>query len=167
MASWEGLDEAFAELEAECANVIRGMTVEIFLHTLQYSPQYFGRYASSWTYKIGSPEFWTNPEFDYVAEDQGYAPIYRKGDYPALASAVKHNLGRDSGFRLGDTVYISNGVDHGEGSYAGLIEDGQIKLRAVNQPGRPLGRALDRAATWFANDVNPKHAANLKAMRIY
>ncbi len=57
MANWENLDAAFAELEAECADIVRGMTVEIFLHTLQYSPQYFGRYASSWTYKIGSPEF--------------------------------------------------------------------------------------------------------------
>ena len=71
MANWENLDAAFAELEAECADIVRGMTVEIFLHTLQYSPQYFGRYASSWTYKIGSPEFWTNPEFDYVRRIRG------------------------------------------------------------------------------------------------
>ena len=166
-SSWENLDAAFAELEAECANVVRGMTVEIFLHTLEYSPQFFGRYASSWSYKIGSPEFWSNPEFDYEAEDQGYAMIYKKGDTPALESAVRHNVGRDSSFKLGDTVYISNGVDHGQGSYAQSIEDGGIALRAVNQPGRPLGRAIDRAATWFANDVNVKHAAELKALKIY
>jgi len=167
-AKWENLDEAFAELEKECTEVVRGITVEIFLHTLQMSPQYFGRYASSWTYKVGSPELgWTNPEFVYYEEDQGYAPVYRKGDYPALASAIKHNAGRDSVFKLGDTVFISNSVDHGQGPYAAAIEDGTINLRAVNQPGRPLGRAIDRAGTWFAHDVNPKHAASLKAMRIY
>ena len=93
MANWENLDAAFAELEAECANVIRGMTVEIFLHTLQYSPQYFGRYASSWTYKIGSPEFWTNPEFDYVAEDSGQVAPSRKGDPEAIFSAMIHSSG--------------------------------------------------------------------------
>ena len=167
MANWENLDAAFAELEAECTDIVRGMTVEIFLHTLQYSPQAYGRFVSSWTYEIGRPKYWTNPQFDIDMEDSGQVALSRKGDPEAIFSAMLHNSGKDSGFRLGDTVYISNGVDHGQGSYAGLIEEGQINLRAVNMPGRPLGRAIDRAATWFANDVNPKHAANLKALRIY
>ena len=47
--NWTGLDQAFAELEAEVTEVIRGITVEIFKHTLEMSPQYFGRYVSSWT----------------------------------------------------------------------------------------------------------------------
>lgn len=162
------IDAAFDALEAECADIIRGMTVEIFLHTLQMSPQYFGRYASSWTYQVGKPELgWTNPEFVYEGEDQGYAMLHRKGDYPALASAIQHNTGRDNAFRLGETVYISNSADHGEGPYAQGIENGTVKLRSVNQPGRPLGRAIDRAATWFATSVNPKHAAELKALRLY
>ena len=167
MANWEGLDAAFAELEAECANVIRGMTVEIFQHTLQYSPQAYGRFVSSWTYNVGSADYWSNPEFDINMEDSGQVALFSKGDPEAIFSAVRHNAGRDTGFKLGDTVYIANGVDHGQGGYAAKIEDGQIALRSVNQPGRPLGRAIDRASSWFANDVNPTHAAKLKALRIY
>lgn len=163
---WEGLDAAFAELEAEVTDIVRGMTVEIFNHTLEMSPQYFGRYVSSWTYQVGKPEFWSNPEFDYVIDDTGSIPIQRKGDPEAINSAKSHNAGRDRDFKLGSTVYIANGVDHGEGPYAGLIEDGGITLRAVNQPGRPLGRSIDRAATWYAHDVNPKRVAQIKGNRL-
>lgn len=166
-SNWIGLDEAFAELEQECTEIVRGITVEIFNHTLHMSPQYFGRYVSSWTYKVGSPDFWTNPEFNYFIEDTGGIPIGRKGDPEAIFSAVLHNAGREREFKLGDTVYISNGVDHGEGPYAEAIEDGTISLRDVNQPGRPLGRSIDRAGVWYATSVNPARVPALRAMRIY
>ena len=164
---WEGLDAAFKDLVNECSDVVRGLTVEIFQHTLQMSPQSFGRYVSSWTYKVGSPDFYSNQTFVYEAEDQGYAEIKRKGDPEAIFAAMAHNKGRDKAFKLGDTVYFANGVDHGEGPYAQGIEDGTIKLRMVNLPGRPVTRAIDRAAAWFANDMNPSHAAKYKALRMY
>lgn len=162
-STWENLDEAFAELEAECANVIRGMTVEIFHYVLQQSPQSRGRYVSSWQYSLNRPVFWTNPEFaDNLPE------TYMKGNQPAIESALQANAGDDTPYKLGDTVYISNGAEGLEGEYGYLIEDGLINLRAENRGGiRPLGRAIDRAASWFANDVRPAHAAKLKATRIY
>lgn len=167
-AEWENLDEAFSTLEAECTDIVRGITVEVFWNTLKMSPQYFGRFASSWTYRIGSPEFRSSTDFDYESEDQGYAEIFRKGSVPAIESALKYNKGRDANFKLGDTVYISNGVNHGEGSYAQGIEDGSIYLRPVNMPGRPLGRAIDIASSWYGNEVHESHVGPLKRiMRLY
>lgn len=166
-AEWDNLDAAFAELEAECADTVRGMSVELFQTILNWSPQYFGRYVSSWTFRIGSPEFRTDDTFNYVAEDQGFAPVRRKGDSEAINVAKAYNIGRDKGFKLGNTIYISNGVDHGEGPYAAGIEDGSIRLRPVNLPGAPATRALDRVQAWYGNDVGAAHAAKLKAMSIY
>lgn len=166
-ASWDNLDDAFKGLIDECSEVVRGLTVEIFQHTLQMSPQYFGRYVSSWTYRVGSPEFHTNDAFNYDEESQGVVEIKRKGDPEAIFAAMAYNKGRDKAFKLGDTVYFANGVDHGEGPYAQDIEDGAIKLRMVNLPGRPVTRAIDRAAAWFANDMNPNHAAKYRALRMY
>ena len=163
MANWENLDAAFAELEAECANVIRGMTVEIFKYTLHLSPQSKGVFVSSWQYSLNRPIYWSNPEFANVEPE-----TYMKGNLPAIEAALQANAGDDAPFKLGDTVYISNGAEGLDGEYGILIEEGTMKLRYENRGGlRPLSRAVDRAATWFANDVNPKHAANLKAMRIY
>lgn len=164
--NWIDLDKAFAELEAECAEIVRGITVEIFRHTLEMSPQYFGRYVSSWTYRVGKPELWTNPEFDFVLEDAGGERIRRKGDTEAINAAKQHNAGREMEFKLGATVFISNGVDHGEGPYADLIEQEPDWLRDVNKPGRPLGRSIDRAGLWYAHTVNPKRAPALRALRI-
>ncbi len=163
MAKWEGLDAAFAELEAECANVIRGMTVEIFDYTLQLSPQSKGVFVSSWQYSLNRPVYWSNSEFAGVEPE-----TYMKGNRPAIDAALQANAGDDTPFKLGDTVYISNGAEGLDGEYGILIEDGAMKLRYENRGGlRPLSRAVDRAASWFANDVNPTHAAKLKALRIY
>ena len=91
-----------------------------------------------------------------------------KGNQPAISAAFQANAGDEMPFKLGDTVYIANGAEGLDGEYGVLIEDGTMKLRYENRGGnRPLGRALDRASTWYGNWVNPKHAAKLKAMRIY
>ena len=166
-AEWDNLDAAFAELEAECTDVVRGMSVDIFNTILDWSPQYFGRYVSSWAYSIGNPVYYTNLTYIAEPEDQGYMTIYRKGDTDAINTAKAFNAGKDKAFKLGDTIYIANGVDHGEGPYAAGVEDGSIRLRPVNLPGAPATRALDRAGVWYANDVNKMHAAKLKAMSIY
>jgi len=166
-ADWEGLDEAFAELESECADIVRGLTVEVFWNTLKMSPQYYGRYASSWTYQVGSPDFHSNPTFNTETRE-GFSVVKQKGDTAAISAALSYSSGRDKAFKLGDTVYIANGADHGEGPYAADIEDGTIQLRHVNRPGRPLGRAIDIAESWYGNDMKPTHVGPLtQIMRLY
>ena len=85
-----------------------------------------------------------------------------KGDPEAVMYAMLNNTGVPQGFKLGDTVYFTNSVDHAED-----LEEGRITLRAVNMPGRPLHRTLDRVASWYGSDVNPSRAETLKKYRMY
>ncbi len=161
--AWENLDAAFAELEAECTNVIRGMTVDIFKTAVTWSPQSKGVFVSSWQYSLNRPVFWSNPEFANTPPE-----TYMRGNREAIDAAFQANAGDDAPFKLGDIVYISNGAEGLDGEYGVLIEDGTMRLRYENRGGsRPLGRAIDRAGTWYAHTVNPKHAAQLKAIKIY
>lgn len=175
-SAWKGLDEAFAELEAELTDVARGLTVRIWSGILSKTPQYEGRMAASWSYSIGAPEYvdrshlvspdpFGQGDFTHLGYyKDGVVPLY-KGAPAAIAVSNSANAGRDKAFKLGDVVYISNGVNHGEGEYSQAIEDGNILLRAENLPGAPVSRTLDWASVYF-NDVSPPKAASLKALTI-
>lgn len=172
--AWVGLDAAFAELEAELTQVARGLTVRIFNGFLSKTPQYLGRMTASWTYSLDAPEFvdrsdQVDPEAEKLAshrfDDHGAFQGLYPGHPLAIAIANAANAGRDTGFKLGMTVYISNGVNHGEGAYSQDIEDGNIVLRAENRPGAPVARTLDWASAYY-RDISPVKARTLKALRI-
>lgn len=174
--AWKGLDAAFAELEAECTEVARGLTVRIWNGILSKTPQYEGRMAASWSYSIGAPEYvdrsaLVSPDptgqgdFTHLGYyKHGVDPIY-KGHPVAIGVANSTNQGKDKAFKLGDTIYIANGVDHGEGAYSGAVEDGNVILRAENLPGAPVSRTLDWASVYF-NDISPQKAMSLKVLTI-
>lgn len=138
--------------EAELTSVVRGLTVEIWKGILVKTPQYYGRMAASWSYSIGTPEYTDRssmvpPVPDEGAEDEEGGPkfkTYYRGHRRALEVANSVNAGRDQKFRLGDVVWIANGVDHGEGGYSQDIEDGNVNLYRWNLPGRPVSRTLDQ-----------------------
>ena len=171
---WSGLDAAFAELEAELTDVVRGMTVKIFNGFLSKTPQFMGRMTASWTYSLNVPEYvdrssLVDPEAEKLASHRftnlgTFKGLYR-GHPLAIEIANAANVGKDNGFKLGQTVYLSNGVDHGEGPYAQDIEDGNIILRAENRPGAPVARTLDWASVAY-KDVTPTAARALKNLRI-
>jgi hypothetical protein len=171
---WRDLDQAFAELEAECEDVVRGLTVRVFNGTLSKTPQFLGRMTASWNYCLGTPEYSDRSNMvdplseklnSRVYSDFGtFKGLYR-GHPLAIAIANQANKGKDRAFKLGMTVYLTNGVDHGEGGYASGIEDGSIKLRAVNRPGAPASRTLDWAGTYYRTITKAK-ASSLKALSI-
>jgi hypothetical protein len=168
---WKGLDEAFEALEEECATVIRGISVEMWRFVLGQTPQFYGRMAASWTYSLGQPEF-VNRSAEasafYMATDDledGVVPMH-KGSPAAIAIANAASAGREKDFRLGDTIWFANGVDHGEGSYSQALEDGEIHLRAANRPGAPARRAADMAQARYYNQVNPQRVEYLKSLKI-
>ena len=174
--AWIGFDEAFAELTVELTEVARGLTVRVWAGILNQTPQYEGRMTASWTYSISQPEFVDRSHL--VSEDptgQGdftHLGYYKQGVTPLdktspVAKDVANDAcaGRDKAFKLGDTVYISNGVDHGEGSYSQAIEDGNILLRAENLPGAPVARTLDYVQGYYS-DVTPAKAMTLKSLTI-
>lgn len=172
--AWKELDQAFDELVAECTEITRGLTVRVFNGILSKTPQYLGRMAASWTYSIGEPEFVDRSALvDPVPEtksasgyiDYGQFTGLWRGHPLAIAIANSANEGRDKSFKLGDIVYLANGVNHGEGAYSQDIEDGNIALRAENQPGAPVARTLDWASIYY-KDISLQKASTLKSLTI-
>jgi hypothetical protein len=158
VGEWTDLDKALDELEAKLTDVARGLTVKVWDLVLLRTPQFHGRMAASWTYSIGKPYYLDRSEYVTKEELQGPREDGRdiglsakyKGHRAAIDIANAENSYKDTAFKLGDTVYISNGVDHGEGPYSAAVENGEINLRARNQPGAPVRRTLDSIATNFS-----------------
>jgi hypothetical protein len=177
---WEGLEEAFSELEQDCTDIVRGMTVWAWNTVLQQTPQWSGAMAVSWSYSLNSPHYEDRTHEavnDTVEVDGKEMPLHQgreysllhKGYMPNIEVANAHSAGNDLPFRLGDTVYISNGVQS-EDDYAQAIEDKNysvVNLRSANRPGAMMGRTLDRMQSmWNANGVTPNAAQNLKLLKI-
>lgn len=171
--AWTGLDAAFAELEAECTNVVRGLTIQVYNGILSKTPQYLGRMAASWSYSLGSPLYVDRSALVQPPAVKGPSGFIDYGEFhglwrghpQAIAVAAAANAGKDAGFRLGMNVYISNGVNHGEGEYSQAVESGEVRLRSVNQPGAPVARTLDTIGATSQN-ISPRRATTLKALRI-
>lgn len=171
--SWDDLDGDFAKLEQEVTEIVRGFTVETFLGILAKTPQYYGRLAASWNYSLNQP-YYANRTAQVEAgrgkeQDRVEGPVNLRwrGHPLAVQIAIQACAGKDEAFRLGQTVWIANGADHGEGKYSQDIEEASpTALRAVNQPGRMVGRTLDRAAARYAEQIRPQRAAVLKTMTI-
>lgn len=171
--TWDNIDEAFAELEAECTEVVRGITVMTWNSILVKTPQYDGRMAASWSYSLNIPQYedrskeveFVGPRKIEIGKLQPSQGLYR-GHPVALQVANNANRSSDAAFKLGDTVWISNGVNHGEGPYSQDVEDGNIRLRAQNLPGQPVRRTLDMIGLRFDEDVSPRRALTLKTLRV-
>lgn len=174
MTDWEDFDKAFDELEEECTEIIRGLTVRLWNSILSKSPQYHGRFVASWSYQLNLPDPQdrsdsVDPEGNKIAsyfyDDMGaFQGLYR-GHPIAIAVANQASNGRDKQFKLGDTVYFTNGVDHGEGPYSVDIEVGNIQLRAENRPGAPVARTLDLVTASYL-DISYNQGAALKLLKI-
>lgn len=166
---WIDLDGAFAALEDELTRVAQGLTVVAWDSLLDKTPQFYGRMVASWNYSIGQPDFTDRSHQAWAAHsaqtDRGPFAGLAKGHPVAIAIANANNIGRDSRFNLGDTVYFSNGVNHGEGPYSQAVEDGDVNLRAVNRPGRPAARTFDWLSQNYA-DVSAGQAKTLATKKL-
>lgn len=173
--AWENLDEAFAKLEFEVTDTVRGLTVELWNKVLKRTPQFYGRMVASWTYTLNPAEVYDRSDYVRVQEHDantdymdrfGSFAGFMKGHPEAIAIANAESAQKDRAFKLGDTVWFTNGVDHGEGPYAAKVEFGEIHLRAVNIPGNAVARTIDWAKTNFGDDMSPRVAARLRELTI-
>lgn len=164
---WENLDEAFDELEEDLRQVARGITLQAWSFVLRETPQSYGRMAASWSYSLGVPAYTDRSEMvtPNVPVDGPEPPLHRKGDAEAIAIANQYNSGPPQAFQLGDIVWFANGVEHGEGPYAGIVEDG-YRLRPVNRPGQMVRRALDQISARYGEDVTHRQALALKKLKM-
>jgi len=172
--SWDNLDAAFDAFENECAEVVRGVTVQVWNGVLSKTPQFEGRMAASWSYSVGSPNYVdrsnmvdhdTSKLAAHRFSDLGsFLGLYR-GHPIAIGVANAANRGADRVFKLGDQVHIANGVDHGEGPYSDDVEAGRVALRPENRPGEPVRRTLDWIEARYA-DINQNQAMTLRSLTI-
>lgn len=167
---WENFDAAFDALEAELTDVARGLTVRAWDMLLSRTPQFLGQMAASWSYSLNAPDYENRWQLAMAAnlekleQDEAFKGLWR-GHPVAIGIANAANAGKDAPFRLGDTVYFANAVDHGEGSYSSDVEVGNIHLRAVNLPGAPAARTLDWIGVRY-EDITGAQAAALRGRRL-
>lgn len=171
---WKDLDEAFAAFEEEVTEVARGVTVLLWDSILIKTPQYYGGMAASWTYTYAAGNARDRSDMvrpvELAANNMWKSDVYevrRRGHPVAIGIARAASAGKEKEFKLGRTVYLTNGVDHGEGRYASIVEDWDLmKLRAVNRPGHPMKRSLDLIERRFGKDISTREAEQLRALSI-
>lgn len=183
--AWEpDFEAAFAELEKECADIVRGISVEAFKRVLYQTPQFFGRAVSSWSYSLNAPVFVDRSHMvdeaaiesdtaNFTIRETKLGPVrafygLSKGHMVGVNNALEMNKGNEQGYQLGMTIFFSNGVDHEEGPYAAGLEDGSIRLRPINQPGAMASRAFDAMQAKYGHHsgVSAERAKVLKTFRI-
>jgi len=110
----------------ETADIANGIAVEALNQVLRTSPQYSGDFAGNWNYSINVPDV----HFEMLHLMRGRKKVpFQAGDLPAIHHAQARNKGRDTGYKLGDTFYLTNAAVHYGENYAVMIETGQIKFR--------------------------------------
>jgi len=153
-----------------------GMAKIAFNHMLYISPQYSGDYAANW--KVGFDRVDDSFDMNAVSPDhhgyrnsEGLAEVapYKRGDMPAINYAKGHASW--DGFRLGQSIYLSNSAfhpDRDEGGYgviepyAWKIENGEINFRPVNEGAAHIAR---RGASYVANRFKTIDAGKLALLR--
>lgn len=167
---WDNLDAAFAHLEREVEDVVRGITVETWHGILNRTPQYLGRMVASYTYSLNAPVTVDRSHAIEVPDTEDHDElssfVRSRGHVEAINTANLYNLGNDLRFRLGDTVWITNGVDHGEGAYSAAVELGEVRLRPANLPGQPVARTLDSIVARYGANVSKHRARYLRTLQI-
>jgi len=167
---WNNLDAAIAALiKEEVEPIVKGLAATAWMKILRYTPQKYGRLAASWSYSLGEPLYvdrsQTVPSSD--DKDDHSLPIFWAGHKTAVNIANSFAVGRDSAFKLGDTIWFANGADHGDGPYSSFIENvDQSWLRLYNRPGHAVVRSMEFMETRFGEDVSASAAARLKQTKI-
>lgn len=121
------------EAKEELADTARGLAVTALNYILEHSPQYSGDFVANWNFSINNPDT-TFKEAGIIDTDEawlsGTSPLHR-GEPRAIALAKSRNKGKDNGYKLGDSFYLTNDSAHNE-PYAQKIENGTIKFRPEN-----------------------------------
>lgn len=151
----------FAAVRNATEKAATGMARLAFKRVLYTSPQYSGSFVANWKLNVGSPD--TSWDTDPLGT-KGDDPFYMMGSSPAIQHALTSQTGKLSGFKLGETIHISNSTTGftpiSKGGFeasvisplAVKIEEGKIKLRDVNVGAyRMVGRAGEELARKYTN----------------
>lgn len=153
------LDTWIEKVQDETMHVANGIVATIFHDILQRSAQSSGDFAGNWQYSIN----YVNTTFNELnLRDQG-KPLFKVGDHQAITYAKAMNRGRDKGYKIGDTFYLSNSAEHEE-PYAMKIERNQIDFRYPNQ-GETRAKAIKNIVDQYSK-VSKMQAQILKRKKL-
>ena len=156
----------FRAVEVAAGEAAAGMAAQSFNQVLYTSPQFTGDFVANWRLNIGSPDttfvpYAVAPSASTYAGRLGFEP-FGMGDTQAIRYAKVQMAGKLQGFKLGQSIFLSNSAKHDE-AYAPLIEAGLINLRPVNSG---AAHVLERALRFVrGRNSNIKSAAHLAALR--
>lgn len=152
--AFDAIDKWLSDIEYLAEEAAKGLIYKAHDIATERSPQYSGDFVANWklSYKLPDlsfdPHLFPGKQFP-VAE--GETPFHQ-GDMPAMLYSINHRTGKLDGFRLGDTLWLSNSAKHDDDifgqTYAWLIEDGLVKLRPENYGGDgPLKQVKESLST--------------------
>lgn len=168
------IDKWLVDCEKLTTRVAKGIAVQIFSDVIYRSVQYSGDFAANWKFKVGSID--TTFEVDIFKNKTFYkfGKGETEGKFEATVNvetygdtsqapryAARKNAGRDSSFKLGDTIYLSNSSTH-DHAYAPGIETGETYLRNPNNRA-PLEKARE-AVLGKGSGLALIDASNVKKM---
>jgi hypothetical protein len=132
-----------AAVEQAAEKAVVGMAFRALGYAARVTPQYSGMAAANWRLNIGSAD--TSYEKDPLQTKGDFKPHYHIGSNPAIAYAMNSQAGKLAGFKLGQTIYLSNSEVRfcdvkGDGNLfsgkmfiSNRIEEGSVELRPVNR----------------------------------
>lgn len=139
VAKWIAAVKAGAEKAV--FHIVRNAQIEATIK----SPTYSGDFASNWNVSYG------RPDTTFVSSGGDYMKIDDNLKAHPIGSAISVTKGAFdmTGFRLGQSAFLTNAAEHDE-PYAWLIEEAMIKFRPVNVgKDRVLGKTFTHLAHTF------------------
>lgn len=161
----DAFEDAFSELEDQLDAMARGVVVTFWSLVLEKTPQYWGREAASWNFTINQPRAVDRSDL-MTPQDKDNARIRQRGDPEGIQIANEFARETINDYRLGQIAYMTNGADHGEGMYAVDVEEGRVRLRAVNRPGDAVRASVATIDARFSRGISAVTAKELMGRKL-
>jgi hypothetical protein len=166
-----GVAAWLAGAEALAVQTYRGLAAYAFTYIMEETPEYTGESVSNWTLNAGAPlaQYQSGIKEEYRAAKHTRDSAHTKfwAGNPNMQALQIAEANRDTGLAtitsLDEKVYIVNATTFdgiGGRTVADLEDPPGGWLRAVNEPGHMIGRAVDYIGQNFA-DLNAAALASL------
>lgn len=134
------IDRWLLSVHEDVEQIAIGLMKVMLNQAMLHSPQYSGDFVANYKVSIGKIDKGFTPGIFSDKKFPAKAP-YQKGDMPAISFAAAANVGKTAGFKLGNTIWLSNSAAHDD-LYAWKIENNTLRLRPQNFGGEGPMRAV-------------------------
>lgn len=161
----------FAAVHKAAEQAAVGLAQHAFNQVLRTTAQYSGTTAANWKMAVGFKD--TSYERDPLGFKGNRMPMFHVGSQHAIGHARANSTGSLAGFKLGDTIYITNStVSFNREDFnasmgtniAQRLEAGDVTLRPINGDAYHMAR---RAAQHLQNQFQIINKAGLARLGRY